>query len=46
VAENSMTIEITGDESKVKGAEKLLTKFGIKELVRTGKIALQRGSAE
>jgi len=46
VAENSMTIEITGDESKVKGAEKLLSKFGIKELVRTGKIALQRGSAE
>jgi acetolactate synthase-1/3 small subunit len=46
VAENSMTIEITGDESKVNGAEKLLSKFGIKELVRTGKIALQRGSAE
>jgi len=46
VAENSMTIEITGDENKVNGAEKLLSKFGIKELVRTGKIALQRGSAE
>lgn len=46
VAETSLTIEITGDESKVQGAEKLLSKFGIKELVRTGKIALQRGSAE
>lgn len=46
VAENSMTLEITGDESKVEGAVKLLSKFGIKELVRTGKIALQRGSAE
>lgn len=46
VAENSLTVEITGDENKVKGAEKLLAKFGIKELVRTGKIALQRGSAE
>jgi len=46
VAETSMTIEITGDESKVEGAIKLLSKFGIKELVRTGKIALQRGSAE
>jgi len=46
VAENSMTLEITGDESKVEGAVKLLAKFGIKELVRTGKIALQRGSAE
>ena len=46
VAETSMTLEITGDESKVEGAVKLLAKFGIKELVRTGKIALQRGSAE
>jgi len=46
VAESSMTIEITGDENKINGAEKLLSKFGIKELVRTGKIALQRGSAE
>lgn len=46
VAETSMTIEITGDESKVEGAVKLLSKFGIKELVRTGRIALQRGSAE
>lgn len=46
VAENSLTVEITGDESKISGAEKLLSKFGIKELVRTGKIALQRGSAE
>jgi len=46
VAENSMTLEITGDSSKVEGAIKLLTKFGVKELVRGGKIALQRGSAE
>lgn len=46
VAEDSMIIEITGDENRVTGAEKLLAKFGIKELVRTGKIALQRGSAE
>lgn len=46
VAETSLTIEVTGDASKVEGAIKLLTKFGIKELVRTGKIALQRGSAE
>lgn len=46
VADASMTIEITGDTNKVEGAIKLLTKFGIKELVRTGKVALQRGSAE
>jgi acetolactate synthase-1/3 small subunit len=46
VAESSLTLEITGEYCKVEGAIKLLTKFGIKELVRTGKIALQRGSAE
>jgi len=46
VAETSLTVEITGDEGKIQGAEKLLSKFGIRELVRTGKIALQRGSAE
>lgn len=46
VSEGSMTIEMTGEESKVEGMEKLLKKFGIKELVRTGKIALQRGTNE
>lgn len=46
VAEDSMTIEMTGEDGKVEGMEKLLRKFGIKEMVRTGKIALQRGSAE
>jgi acetolactate synthase-1/3 small subunit len=46
VSEGSMTIEMTGEENKVEGLEKLLRKFGIKELVRTGKIALQRGVNE
>ena len=43
VSEGTMTIEMTGDEQKIEGLRKLLEKFGIKELVRTGKIALQRG---
>ena len=46
VSEGAMTIEMTGEESKVEGIEKLLRKFGIKELVRTGKVALQRGVNE
>ena len=46
VSDGAMTIEITGEESKVEGIQKLLKKFGIKELVRTGKIALQRGMNE
>jgi acetolactate synthase I/III small subunit len=46
VSEDSMTIEITGDENKVGGLIELLTKFGIKKLVRTGKISLGRGKIE
>ena len=39
----SITVEVTGDESKINAIEKLLRQFGIKEMVRTGKIALVRG---
>jgi len=46
VSEDSMIIEMTGDEGKVVGIERLLRKFGIKELVRTGKISLLRGPLE
>ncbi len=44
VASKSMVIEITGDENKIRAIEQLLKPFGIKEMVRTGKIALRRGS--
>ncbi len=44
VSRNSMTIELTGDKDKVKAFEELLKPFGIKELVRTGIIAINRGS--
>ncbi len=43
VASDSVMIEITGDENKVNAIEELLRPFGIKELVRTGKIAMSRG---
>jgi acetolactate synthase-1/3 small subunit len=39
-----MTIETTGTESKVNALIELLKPFGLKEVVRTGKIALFRGS--
>jgi acetolactate synthase I/III small subunit len=42
VAPKSLIVEVTGDESKVQAIEKLLRQFGIKEMVRTGKIALIR----
>jgi acetolactate synthase-1/3 small subunit len=46
VAEDSMTIEISAEKEKVENIQKLLEKFGIQELVRTGKIALQKGGKE
>jgi acetolactate synthase-1/3 small subunit len=39
-----MTIETTGTEDKINALIELLRPFGLKEVVRTGKIALPRGS--
>ncbi len=39
----TLTIEITGDTEKIKGMLELLREFGVKDIVRTGKIALARG---
>jgi len=44
VSRKSLTIELTGDKDKVKAFEELLKPFGIKELVRTGIIAINRGT--
>jgi len=45
VASGSVTIEITGDEDKIDSLLNLLRNFGIKEVARTGSIAMLRGSA-
>jgi len=43
VAPNSVTIEVTGDEEKISSLLNLLRSFGIKEITRTGRIAMTRG---
>jgi acetolactate synthase-1/3 small subunit len=44
VERNTMTIEMSGDEEKVGGFLNLLKPFGIREIVRTGRIAITRSS--
>jgi acetolactate synthase-1/3 small subunit len=46
VQPRSMTIEVTGDESKVEKFLELMQPFGIQELTRTGKAALARAPKE
>ncbi|SVB10117.1 uncharacterized protein METZ01_LOCUS162971 [marine metagenome] len=41
---STYTIEITGDEGKVKSFLELLSPIGIKEVVRSGRIAISRGN--
>ena len=43
VSPGTYTIEITGDEGKIKGILLMLRPLGIKEIVRSGRIALSRG---
>jgi len=45
VASGSLTIEVTGDEEKINSLLNLLRSFGIKEIARTGRIAMTRGAS-
>ena len=44
VGAETYTVEVTGDEKKINALLALLKPLGIKELVRTGRVAMIRGS--
>ncbi len=44
VAPGSIMIEVTGQEDKIDSLVNLLRGYGIKEMVRTGKVSMVRGS--
>jgi len=43
VSENTVTLEVTGDEEKINAFAEVLSPYGVLELVRTGMIGLARG---
>lgn len=45
ISVETLTIELTGDENKISALIKLMEQYGIKEMVRTGVTALQRGDS-
>lgn len=45
VAPDSVVVEITGTEDKIESLVELLRPIGILEMVRTGQVAMMRGSA-
>lgn len=44
VSERTLTVEVTGTVGKVDAFFRLMEPYGVKEMARTGKIALSRGS--
>ena len=46
VGKNSLTVEATGTASKLDAMEDLFRSYGIRQLTRTGKIAMSRGSSD
>lgn len=45
LSESTLMLQVTGSTEKLDAMELMLDKYGIKEMVRTGKIIMARGSA-
>ena len=46
VSLDTLMVEVTGSDDKVEGLVDVLRAFGIVEMVRTGRVAMVRGSSE
>ena len=44
VGAESLTMEITGDQAKIDSLIELLRQYGVREVMRTGRVAVLRGS--
>ena len=44
IASNSLILQVVGDEDKIDGLVKMLEPYGIRELTRTGRVAMVRGA--
>lgn len=46
ITEETLTFEVTGSSEKLDAIEKMLNRFGIREMVRSGKLIITRGAGE
>jgi acetolactate synthase-1/3 small subunit len=44
VGAESLTMEVTGDEAKIDALIELMRQYGVREVMRTGKVAMLRGT--
>ena len=46
ISDETITVETTGTSEKMDALEKLLGKFDLREMVRTGKVVMARGTEQ
>jgi acetolactate synthase-1/3 small subunit len=43
LSDNSITFQVVGETEKIENAKKMFAPYGVRELVRTGKVLMARG---